>query len=64
MNGQEPLCGWEFYRWSEKHFTQADFDKLGLEVSIDGRSLPLVTAGNDKARRKEIMSVVKDYRKG
>ena len=64
LTGCEPLCGWTWYRHSQRTFTQAMFNQLGLEVSINGRSLPTVHTGNDKSKRKEIMQVVKSYRKG
>ena len=64
LTGCEPLCGWRWFRWSKENFTQADFDRLGMEVSIDGRDLPALSASNNKDKYRENMQVVRSYQKG
>ena len=56
----EPLCGWAWYQRNKNRITQADIDRLGIVVSVNGKELPAVSTS--KKDRGLVKDMVKSYR--
>ena len=51
----EPLCGWGWIEQHRNDHTHEEIEALSIQMSIDGRTLPEIRAGNGKDKVKDIV---------
>lgn len=53
--GSIPLCGWEWLETHRRDHTQEEADALAIEITYDGKQLPLVSVGDKRGAVKAII---------